>query len=199
MDQLIQYGEVKRGLLGVNIMTLTPDLKAAAGAPPDTQGALVTQVVPGSPADKAGIKINDVVTSVNGHPVRAGGELRNSIGLLRVGDKVEVGLLRDGKPRKVTAVIGAKNDIVPVAGDVHRGLEGATFADADNGAGAVVQSVDPNSPAAEVGLRPNDVITRVNRTPVDGVDDLKAAAESDQQTLLLTIRRGNGQMLLPVR
>ena len=199
MDQLIQYGEVKRGLLGVNIMTLTPDLKAAAGAPPDTQGALVTQVVPGSPADKAGIKINDVVTSVNGHTVRAGGELRNSIGLLRVGDKVEVGLLRDGKPRKVTAVIGARNDIVPTAADVHRGLEGATFADAENGAGAVVQSVDPESPAATAGLRPNDVITRVNRTPIDGVGDLKAAAEADQQTLLLTVRRGDRQMLVPIR
>ena len=79
MADLIKYGEVKRGLLGVNIYTLTPDLLQAVGAPPDTQGALVSQVVAGSAADKAGIKIKDIITSVNGENIKgaAGAEARN--------------------------------------------------------------------------------------------------------------------------
>ncbi len=198
MEQLVTYGEVKRGLLGVNIITLTPDLIEAVGAPPNTQGALVSQVVEGSAADKAGIKIKDVVTSVNGQPVRGGPELRNSIGLLRIGDKVEIGLMRDGKPRKVTAVIGERNDVVTAATDFHRGLEGAAFENADNQGGAVVRSVEAGSPAAQAGLRPNDIIVGVNRDPVTDVNQLREAAQG-QNTLVLNIRRGNTVLLLPVR
>jgi Do/DeqQ family serine protease len=104
MDQLIKYGSVKRGLLGVNIAPVTPDIAQALGLPA-AGGALVTQVVKGSAADKAGIRAGDVITTVNGQPVKSNTELRNAIGLLRVGDKVEIGLLRDGQARKVTAMI----------------------------------------------------------------------------------------------
>src|SRR5215467_7329735 len=104
MDQLIRYGSVKRGQLGVSMYTVTPDIAQSLGLA-NAQGALVSQVVDGSPAEKAGIRTGDVITSVNGQPVKSNGELRNAIGLLRVGDKVEVGLLREGKALRVTAVI----------------------------------------------------------------------------------------------
>ena len=90
MDQLIKYGSVKRGLLGVSMYTVTPDIAQSLGLA-NAEGALVSQVVDGSPAEKAGIRTGDVITSVNGQPVKSNSELRNAIGLLRVGDKVEIG------------------------------------------------------------------------------------------------------------
>ena len=198
MNQLIEYGEVKRGLLGVNIYTLTPDLVQAAGAPADIQGALVSQVAEGSSADKAGIKVNDIITSVNGQVVKGAPELRNAIGLLRIGDKVEIGLVREGKPRKVTAVIGERSDVTTAAADVHPALEGAELADADNQAGVVVQSVEAGSRAAQAGLRTNDIISGVNRSRVTTAAELREAA-AGQSVLLLSIRRGNTPLLLQIR
>jgi Do/DeqQ family serine protease len=198
MGELIQFGEVKRGLLGVVTQTLTPGDQEAVGVPSNTQGALVTQVQKGSAAEKAGIKINDVVTSVNGHTVKSGGELRNSIGLLRVGDKVEVGLMRDGKPRKVTATIGARSDVLPVAADFSPKFQGATLEDAENGGGVLVRGVEQGSPAWDSGLRPNDVIYGVNRAPVRGMEELKEVSEG-QKSLLLNIRRGNQPLGLLIR
>ena len=185
-------------LLGVLTQTLGPGDQDAVGVPPNTQGALVTQVQKGSAAEKAGIKINDVITSVNGHNVKSGGELRNSIGLLRVGDKVEIGLLRDGKPRKVAANIGARADVLPVAADFSPKLEGATLEDAENGAGVLVRGVEAGSPAADSGLRPNDVIYGVNRAPVKNMEELKEASQG-QRSLLLNIKRGNQPLGLLIR
>jgi Do/DeqQ family serine protease len=199
MEQLIEHGSVRRGLLGVSIYTLTPDLAQALGAPPDVQGALVSEVAPNSAAEKAGIKLNDIITSVNNQPVRSNGELRNAIGLLRIGDKVEIGLLRDGKPRKVTANIGERSDVAAAsAAEIHRGLEGADLVDAADAGGVTVRAVEPGSPAAQSGLRPNDVIIGVNRARVANVQQLRAAAQG-AASLVLNIRRGNTPLLLPIR
>src|SRR5499433_4219933 len=102
MDQLIKFGSVKRGLLGVSMYTVTPDIAQSLGLA-NAQGALVSQVVGGSPAERAGIRTGDVITAINGQPVKSNGELRNAIGLMRVGDKVEIGVLREGKPVHITA------------------------------------------------------------------------------------------------
>src|SRR5256884_8708928 len=104
MEQLIKFGSVKRGQLGVSIYSVTPDIAHSLGLS-SPMGALVSQVVEGSPADKAGIRTGDVITSVNGQTVKSNSELRNTIGLLRVGDKIDIGLERDGKPVRVTAGI----------------------------------------------------------------------------------------------
>jgi Do/DeqQ family serine protease len=199
MDQLVKYGEVKRGLLGVNIYTLTPDLVQAVGAPADTQGALVSQVVDGSAADKAGIKINDIITSINGEAVKGAPELRRSIGMLQVGDKVDIGLLRDGKPRKVTAVIAERAEAeVASATDIHQGLEGAQLADADNAGGVVVRAIDAGSPASQTGLRPNDLIVGVNRSRVADLKQLRDAA-SGSASIVLNVKRGAATLLIPIR
>ena len=106
VEQLIRYGAVKRGQLGVSMYTVTPDIAHSLGLP-SAVGALISQVVDGSPADKAGLRVGDVITSVNGQPVKSNSELRNAIGLLRVGDQMDIGLVRDGKPMRVVAVIAA--------------------------------------------------------------------------------------------
>ena len=104
MDQLLKYGSVKRGLLGVNIYSLTPDMAKSLNIP-NTQGVLVSQVTEGSAADKAGIKPGDVITSINGQTIKSNSELRNAIGLSRVGDKLDVAIIRDRKPQHIIAVI----------------------------------------------------------------------------------------------
>ncbi|HXZ59391.1 MAG TPA: Do family serine endopeptidase [Steroidobacteraceae bacterium] len=106
VEQLIQYGAVRRGQLGVSMYTVTPDIAHSLGLA-SAAGALVSQVVEGSPADKAGLRVGDVITAVNGQPIKSNSELRNAIGLLRVGDRIEIELLRDGRPARVTAAIAA--------------------------------------------------------------------------------------------
>jgi serine protease Do/serine protease DegQ len=203
MDQLVKYGEVKRGILGVNIQTVTPDLADKLGVP-ELTGAFVQQVVEGSAADKAGIKAGDVITTVNGQAVHSSSDLRNRIGLMRIGENVELGIVRDGKPRKVTAVVQARSSAGTAAaeegggpGDLPHGLEGAELADAPGG-GVVVRSIEPGSPASQQPLRPNDVITAVDRKPVATLKDLRAAAK-DQTSLLLTVRRGGTTLKILVR
>ena len=201
MEQLVKYGEVKRGMLGVQVVTLTPDYAENLGLK-DTQGALVSQVVDGSAADKAGLKAGDVITSINGQPVKSGSDLRNRIGLLRLGETVDIGFLRDGKPRKATATVQARTDSgEPGSGgaaDLHRGFEGADLNDAPAGAGVAVTAVEPGSNAAQIGLRPGDVIVKANTAKVGSLKDLKAAIK-DQSSILLTIRRGSSAVVIPLR
>ncbi|HEY3785578.1 MAG TPA: DegQ family serine endoprotease [Steroidobacteraceae bacterium] len=199
MDQLIKYGSVKRGLLGVSMYTVTPDIAQSLGLA-NAQGALVSQVVEGSPAEKAGIHTGDVITSVNGQAVKSNGELRNAIGLMRVGDKVEIGLLREGKPLHVTAVIAdtttTTQNTAPEA--IHRDFEGATLVDAPDSGGALIRNVEPGSAAAQVGLRSNDVIVGANRGRVASIQQLRDRAKS-AGVLVLEVRRGNTIVLIPLR
>jgi serine protease Do/serine protease DegQ len=201
MNQLIKYGKVQRGVLGVNIQTLTPDIAESMGLA-NVQGALVSQVVDGSPAEKAGIKAGDVVTAVNGKPVKDAASLRNTIGLLGVGEKVDIALMRDGKPRRVTAVIGERDASAGGGGDAeapagHRGLDGADLADAQGG-GVLVRSVAEGSPASQRGLRNGDVIVGVGRTRVANLAEFRKATQG-AQAFVLQIRRGNANLVIPIR
>src|SRR5437879_3362081 len=148
MEQLIKYGSVKRGQLGVSMYTVTPDIAHSLGLN-SPLGALVSQVVEGSPADKAGIRTGDVITSVNGQTVKSNSELRNTIGLPRGGDKIDIGLVRDGKPLRVTAVIAdTAAELTGGPASIHKGFEGATLADAADAGGALVRGVEPGRAAA---------------------------------------------------
>ena len=197
MSQLIKYGTVKRGVLGVNIQTLTPDIAESMGAA-NAQGALVSQVVEGSAAEKAGIKAGDIITAINGKPVKDAQGLRNSIGMLSIGERVDVALLRDGKPRRVTAMIGERDAAAEAAAaGLHRGLEGAELADAQGG-GVLIRTVAEGSPAAQRGLRANDVIIGVGRTRVANLAEFQRATEG-VAAFVLQIRRGSAMLVIPIR
>jgi serine protease Do/serine protease DegQ len=198
---------VKRGVLGVNIQTLTPDI-AESMELGNVQGALVSQVVEGSAAEKAGIRAGDVVTAINGKQVKDASALRNSIGLLSVGDRVDVSLLRDGKPRRVTAVIadsklaaqsGSGSGSGPEAGPggLHSGLEGADLVDAQGG-GVLIRAVADGSPAAQRGLRASDVIVAVGRGRVANVAEFRRATEG-AAAFVVQIRRGSANLVIPIR
>ena len=104
MDQLVHYGEIKRGPIGVAIQDLTPDIAQALGTS-RTQGAVIARVEPGSPAERSGLRTNDLVVAVNGVPMRSGTELRNRVGLSRIGDEVALTVDRGGSERNVTVRI----------------------------------------------------------------------------------------------
>jgi len=198
MDQLIKYGQVKRGLLGVNIYDVTPDVAKEFGLN-EASGALVAGVSQGSAAEHAGIKTGDIIVSINGTPIKNATELRNTIGMQRVGDQVEIGLLRDGKPLKVTALVAEHSESEAVsAAEVNRGLEGADLADAPDAAGVLVRAVQDGSPAAQAGLRANDLIVAVGRTPVATFKAFREVAKG-ASFLLLNVKRGNAVVLIPIR
>ncbi len=201
MAQLVEHGEVQRGRIGIMGQPLTAELAKAFGLK-DTRGAVVTRVLPGSPAEKAGLKPEDIIIEANGKPIADFLQLRNIVGLLRVGDKVELKVLRDGKSRKHTVVVGKDDEAASAGEELHPRLAGATFAPVDDSArganvdrGIVVQLVQPNSPAARAGLRQGDVILSVNRKPVPTMEAFSNLAKGQGQ-LLLHIRRGQGAMFL---
>jgi serine protease Do/serine protease DegQ len=198
MQQLIQFGEVRRGVLGVQLSQIFTSEMAESLGLESAKGALVRNVVEGSAAEKAGIQAGDVITSLNSRPVASMAELRNSIGLLSIGEKVEIGLMRDGKPRRVTALIGERPDApAEAAAQIHPALEGAALASAPNGGGVLVQSVLENSPAAQNGLRANDLILQVGRTRIGTLEQLRATVKGPS-AFLVTIKRGNRTEVFPI-
>ena len=206
MDQLIKYGSVKRGLLGVNIVTLTPDTAKALSLPENSQGVLVSQVTDSSAAAKAGIRPGDVITAINGTPIKSNTELRNAIGLSRIGETLDVALIRDRKPLHVSAVIvdipqttggvTRKGEEPPGAGPIHPGLAGATLADAPDG-GVLVRAVEARSVASQF-FRVGDRIEGANRQTIANLKELRDVANRGG-ALVLKVRRGNTVVLVPLR
>ncbi len=199
MEQLIESGTVNRGQLGVTVLSLTADYRKSLGLGDDIQGALVSSVTEGSAAARAGVEAGDVITSVRGQPIKGAAELRNSIGMLRVGESVEVGLLRDGKPRRVTAQLREPAQLAD-ASSIHPALAGADLVEAPEGSGGgvIIRSVQPDSRAAQAGLRAEDRIVSVNRSRVAGLAQLREVTK-DQTSMLLQIQRGNQALILPLR
>ncbi len=205
MEQLLEYGEVHRGLLGVNIYTLTPAIAKEFGVE-NTRGALVSEVSAGSAAAKAGIETGDIITSVNDESVTNAAELRNTIGLLRPGETVRITLMRDGTEKRFTAMLEER--VLPQridAAEINPALEGAEFAAVDSNSpnfagvtGVIVASVAQNSAAAQRGLRANDVITHVNRVRVENLDDFTTAMEN-AGAILFQVQRGNRGLLIPIQ
>ncbi|HET7370432.1 MAG TPA: PDZ domain-containing protein, partial [Gammaproteobacteria bacterium] len=205
MNQLIKYGEVKRGRLGVMIQSLTPEIANAFGVKAG-HGAVVTKVVDGSAADKAGIKQGDVIIAVDGREIDSSDELRNIIGLTRPGTKVEIKLVRDGETMQVEATLGSGGGNNGAAGGSNYEQLGAQFGDIQQGSplygqvnGVVVTSVEPDGEAAEAGLRPGDVVIAVNRHPIKGLAQFRNALSQFKGTLLLTVRRDDGVFFTTIR
>ncbi len=205
-NQLIENGEVKRGMLGVVGQNLTPELAKAFDLKIE-EGVVIAQVMPDSPAEKAGVRERDVVTAINGKSIENFSDLQNAIGLRSPGDKITISLVRDGKKREMTATLG---NAAKMAGggesgsaNLAQGLQGATFGPvsednplAGEVTGVQVNNVERASPAARAGLRPGDVITSVNRQNVKNMADLQKLAGANQQQLLLHVRRGRGALFL---
>jgi Do/DeqQ family serine protease len=202
MAQLIDHGSVERGRIGVNGQDLTPELAKAFGLT-STNGGIVTRVLPKSPAAKAGLKSEDIILGANGKDIENFGQLRNIVGLLRVGDKVDLKVLRGGKPQTITVTVGKDSEQATPGIELNPALAGATFAPVDESAqqgddtrGIVIKTLDPRGAAARAGLQQGDIIIAVNRQPVETMDQFRKLAGAKSGELLLQVRRGNGAFFL---
>ena len=208
MDDLVKTGGVSRGYLGAQVRTLDEGLAHAFNVP-DTSGALVEDVTPGGPADKALLMNGDVIRKYNGQPVADAGQLIALVTDSKPGTVATFDILRDGNPLNVEVTLGER----PSALGVHASL-GKPSAQGPLGGisvqyitpdlreqlgltsgtqGVVISNLDPTSPAAQSGIRPGDVIESINRQPVHSVADFeRLAAEAKGDTLLRINRQGNG-------
>ena len=199
MGQIIDFGEIRRGLLGVNIQDI--DAEAAKTLNIETEGgALISRVFPDSAAEKAGLEVGDVIIGINDKTIKSATELRNTVGLLRSGDTVNIRYIRDNKKRTTSAELGSAAAQMLSGADIHPGLAGASFSPASTSSesGVEVTAVEEGSPAAQRGLRAGDVITAVNRVLVRDLNDLREIARSNR-ILFLLIQRGDRSLMLQIR
>lgn len=199
MRQLVDFGEVRRGLLGVTIQTIDKEGAAALGAEV-TRGALISEITPGSAAEEAGLRVDDIIVRVNDKKIGDSRELATAIGLKGSGDKVEIEYVRDGSKRTVAATLGEARNQIQAGTEIHPGLQGAEFAANGTSAsgGIEVTEVAADSPAAQRGLRAGDVITAVNRQQVQNLSQLQQIA-ADNSILFLLVRRGERSLMLQIR
>ena len=198
--QLTEHGRMRRGRLGLLLQDMTPELASAFGISP-RQGAVVAKVVPKSSADEAGLRVGDVIVALNGHPVHSGRDLRNSFGVLSVGDSAVLQVLRDGHPLSISIQVAATRQETLPGEQVDARLQGALFGalDEDSPAfgqgGVVVLKVDPDSPASNIGLQEGDVLVAINRRAVHGVEDLPRSGRG-RGNLLLNVARGDTSFVI---
>ena len=199
MRQILDFGEVRRGLLGVTIADVNAEVAEALDSPVSS-GALITRVEPGSAAEEAGLQVDDIIVGVNDKKIGGASELRNAIGLMRSGDEVAIEYVRDNDRRRTKTELGQQRATASVGAEIHPGLVGAQFAESSTtrDGGVEVAAVEPGSPAAQRGLRAGDVITAVNRRPVRSLTELNEIA-STSRILFLLVQRGDRALMLQIR
>lgn len=203
--QLLDHGEVRRGQLGVIIRDVTPDL--AEGLELDeARGALVSEVMEGSHAEDADIRPYDVIVSVDGEAIEGANDLRNRVGLGRVGEEVEIELIRDGERLTRQVVIGERGMTLAAGGAATQRLEGATLRDispehplSGEVRGVEVARVEAGSQAARQGLRAGDIILAVNRRRVSSAQEFVDMVENLPRTLALYVQRGERRIFIAIR
>lgn len=201
IDQILEHGEVRRGQLGVVIQDLTPELAEAFDIDRYQRGAVVAEVQEDSAAQKAGLEAGDVVIAVDGKKVLSSAQLRNAIGVRRVGDTLKIAVLRDGKEKTFKATL-AEPASVKVAEDAEiasESLRGATLQDAEDGQAVVIAKIDPDSAAANSGLRPGDLIVSVNRQRVRNVKEFTEISAKSGDRILLRVVRGKAALWIVLK
>lgn len=206
VEQLIEFGDVKRGMLGVSITDLTPDVVEALQLDLQ-QGAVVSTVAPGSAAEQAGLEAGDIIVAVNEVQITGMSHLRNTIGLLRAGTQVDISLVRDGERSTVSALIGESTEVATViSGAGSSALEGVDLTSippshpaSGRVTGVLVSNVDQSSRAFAAGLRVNDIITAVNRRAVSSAADLQQLVQEQTGAVALNVVRDNQSIFLIVR
>lgn len=199
MQQILDFGEIRRGLLGVNIQTIDADAARALGN--DTEhGALITRIQSKSAAENAGLQVGDIIVEVNEKKVDSAAQLRNRIGLLRSGAQIQITYIRNNEILSTRAELGQAQSQMILGEDIHPGLAGSVFAVAstsDRG-GIEIGEVQDGSPAAQRGLRTGDLITHVNRIKVQDLQGLREVA-SRYDILFLSVRRGDRALMFQIR
>lgn len=199
VQQILEFGHVRRGLLGIKGGELNADLAKAFKV--DAQkGAFVSEVLPKSAAEKAGLKAGDVITAINGQKISSFAEMRAKIATSGAGKAMTLTYLRDGKSHDTQVTLQADDGKMTAATELPA-LDGATLSnyDAKGVKGIEISKVQPNSLAAQRGLKSGDIIIGVNREPVQNTEDLRKVLESEPSAIALNILRGNSNFYLLVQ
>lgn len=202
MSQLVQYGSVKRGLMGVIVQDLTPDLAKGFDVT-GVKGAVVTQVTPNSPAQKGGLLPGDIIEAVNNKTTDTASSVRNAVGVLRVGANIDLVVLRKGKKMKMDVVTSDPDKYLETAEAQNPFLFGLSLRDFDSQTpaqghvqGVQITFVSKSSAAWREGVLPGDVIVSANQIPVKSLKELQDIAAKSSKTLLLNLIRGNGAIFV---
>lgn len=213
--QIEQHGEVRRAWLGVQIQDLTPELADSLGIS-QRRGVLVSDVLEGGPAEKAGVKGGDVILSVNNQPTEDSAQLKNHVAMAPPDSKARLRVVRDGKERIIGVTLGRrsqgggvaphgvgkqpKNELLSglslrsISPELRERLELPARVD-----GVLVDEVAPGSAAARAGLQPGDVITTVNKRPIRAVDQMDARIKPKAARALLRVYRKGGFRFIVLR
>ncbi|MGZ5049515.1 MAG: DegQ family serine endoprotease [Methylobacter sp.] len=189
-ESLVKHGEVRRGLLGVTTQDLTPELVKAFNLT-NIQGAAVSRIEANSPAAKAGLEPGDIIVSANGHAIKNSHDIRNIIGLMQIGDEVELEYYRGGEKKQATATIG-KHEAPRLAGDkLHYTLRGTLLSSSPKNQveGVLIEKIDTSTGVWRAGIRPGDIIVSANRYRIHNLDEFKQVIDPNGP-LLLNIQRG---------
>jgi serine protease Do len=207
-DQIVTTGKVQHAKLGVTIQEVNQAF-ADSFHLASPEGALVSNVEKGGPADKAGLKAGDVIRKVNGQPIVASGDLPAMISIARPGEKVSLEIWRDGKTVNIGAALGDASEKVAKAekddsaaeggklGLALRPLEPAEKRQSGIGSGLVVE--DAGGAAANAGVQPGDVLLSVNGRPVTSVEQVREVVGKSSKSVALLIQRGSDRIFIPVR
>ena len=204
MNQIVRFGEVRRGRLGIEMADLTPELAKKLGVT-SLDGAVIAVVQPGSPAEKAGLRERDIVTGLNGRPIRNAAELRARLGLTPVGEEVEMRINRGGAPRTLRVQIAAPQELGAGEGQAVAQLPGLRVFEIERGSalyqkiqGLIVTAVERNSGAWQAGFRAADIIYAVNRRRVRTLAEFQAALRTEGG-FSVSLLRGDSTLTITVR
>lgn len=203
MEQIVKTGKVQHGYVGIEVQNLSPALAEAFGIKQQS-GAVVNSVVPDSPAEKAGLKSGDVITAINGKPIKRPWDVRNQVGLMSVGDTATFDILRNGKEMKLNVILAsAEEEGAGQGGIINPRLKGVSVGNIEDNNpnfgkvnGVLITDVDRNSRSWQSGLRQGDIITSVNRRNVHNLKEFLRIVNKSNGPLLLRIVRGNGAAFL---
>ncbi|NRA60555.1 MAG: Do family serine endopeptidase [Psychrobium sp.] len=197
VQQIIEFGEVRRGLLGIYGKRLTPELAKKFGL--DTKhGAFVSQVVEDSAAEEAGIEAGDIIIKINKQKVKSFFDLRAKIGSMGAGTKVNLEIVREGKIKHFSVSLKEDKKKTLLAGEIHSSIAGATLSDQsqESAPGIVVSDVAQNSPAMLSGLRKGDMIIGIDRTSIRTIQALRTYVKNSEGASAIRVKRGNRILFL---
>ena len=206
IEQLLQFGKVRRGLLGVVAQTLTPELATAFGNP-NQKGALIGTITRDSIAFNSDLKIGDIIDEVDGHKINSVAELRNTIGLISIGKEIKMHVIQDGRAKNINLKLVDPKELKTRAQKVYPALAGVYIDSVENiniphlGSVSGLQLLDVvvDSPAWQQGLRPTDIILSANKKKTGNLKDLEKAISDKDKPLLLQIARNNTSFFMVIK
>jgi len=199
VNQIIEFGEVRRGVLGVAGRSVNSEI-AKAMELDINQGGFVEQVTPDSAADEAGIRAGDVIIKVNGKMIKTFNELRGKIGSIGAGKVVKLTVIRkDGKEKEYDVTLKRSEAANIEAASLHPMLDGAELENNSQSNGIIVAEIAENSPAASVGLRKGDIINGINRQRINNIGELRSYLNDHKGVFALNVLRNNASLFLMIR